>query len=285
MTVLQSKIRIYDLAKELKLESKRLIEEVRREGVDVSVPSNTISKELAEKIRNKYFPKKEAATQRVVRVVKKTARSAEAGEADDIHLSIPPPVAADPLEYSAAATATAETAPLLADDADESGGNKSIRLLKKLPPAARAEYPTTAVAEATSATHATEQLSPQADDYAVVATEQIHVAADNSSSMGDQAAAPAAEMSVQHSAPAVAQGNGTQQAMPAPPEIRAPETGGAPLPGQSRQVKQLRLTKEAISSGLRHGERAPAPIPTAAAPTPPTPRERDRRGAAAGPPA
>ncbi len=58
MTV-SSKIRIYDLAKELKLDTKRLIEEVRREGVDVSVPSNSVSKELAEKIRNKYFPKKE----------------------------------------------------------------------------------------------------------------------------------------------------------------------------------------------------------------------------------
>ena len=66
-----SKIRIYDLAKELKMESKRLIEEVRREGVDVSVPSNTISKELAEKIRNKYFPKKEPTVHRAIRVVKK----------------------------------------------------------------------------------------------------------------------------------------------------------------------------------------------------------------------
>ena len=70
MTV-SSKVRIYDLAKELKLDTKRLIEEVRREGVDVSVPSNSVSKELAEKIRNKYFPKKETAVKRAVKVVKK----------------------------------------------------------------------------------------------------------------------------------------------------------------------------------------------------------------------
>jgi hypothetical protein len=69
MTV--SKVRIYDLAKELKLDTKRLIEEVRREGVDVSVPSNSVSKELAEKIRTKYFPKKEAAAKRVVKVVRR----------------------------------------------------------------------------------------------------------------------------------------------------------------------------------------------------------------------
>ena len=67
------KIRIYDLAKELKLDTKRLIEEVRREGVDVSVPSNSVSKELAEKIRNKYFPKKETAVKRAVKVVKRAA--------------------------------------------------------------------------------------------------------------------------------------------------------------------------------------------------------------------
>jgi 5-methylcytosine-specific restriction enzyme B len=66
-----SKVRIYDLAKELKLDTKRLIEEVRREGVDVSVPSNHVSKELAEKIRNKYFPKKETSVKRAVKVVKR----------------------------------------------------------------------------------------------------------------------------------------------------------------------------------------------------------------------
>src|SRR5205814_8867880 len=76
MTV-SSKVRIYDLAKELKLDTKRLIEEVRREGVDVSVPSNSVSKELAEKIRNKYFPKKEAAVKRVVKVVKRYTRPLE----------------------------------------------------------------------------------------------------------------------------------------------------------------------------------------------------------------
>src|SRR6476646_9650216 len=76
MTV-SSKVRIYDLAKELKLDTKRLIEEVRREGVDVSVPSNSVSKELAEKIRSKYFPKKETAVKRGVRVVKRAERAVE----------------------------------------------------------------------------------------------------------------------------------------------------------------------------------------------------------------
>src|SRR6266496_4378648 len=74
MSVVTSKVRLYDLAKELKIDTKRLIEEVRREGVDVSVPSNSISKELADKIRDKYFPKKDTAVKRGIRVVKKAAR-------------------------------------------------------------------------------------------------------------------------------------------------------------------------------------------------------------------
>src|SRR3954463_11474963 len=82
MTV-SSKVRIYDLAKELKLDTKRLIEEVRREGVDVSVPSNSVSKELAEKIRNKYFPKKETAVKRVVKVVKREVLPASEEPATD----------------------------------------------------------------------------------------------------------------------------------------------------------------------------------------------------------
>lgn len=52
-----SKIRLYALAKELKIDTKRLIEEVRREGVRVSVPSNQISKAVADRIRDRFRPK------------------------------------------------------------------------------------------------------------------------------------------------------------------------------------------------------------------------------------
>src|SRR5689334_24922867 len=77
MSVATSKVRLYDLAKELKIDTKRLIEEVRREGVDVSVPSNSVSKELAEKIREKYLPKWAATAQRAIKVVKKASRVIE----------------------------------------------------------------------------------------------------------------------------------------------------------------------------------------------------------------
>jgi translation initiation factor IF-2 len=137
MTV-SSKVRIYDLAKELKLDTKRLIEEVRREGVDVSVPSNSVSKELAEKIRNKYFPKKETAVKRVVKVVKRAALPTPEALVAEAELEVeepepitpPAPVAAEPVE----APAATPIAPAVAKP-------PVTRLVKKLAPAARAEAP------------------------------------------------------------------------------------------------------------------------------------------------
>jgi translation initiation factor IF-2 len=78
MSISSGNVRLYDLAKELKLDTKRVIEDVRREGLDVSVPSNSIPKEVADKIRNKYFPKKEISTaKRTVRIVKHARPTAE----------------------------------------------------------------------------------------------------------------------------------------------------------------------------------------------------------------
>jgi translation initiation factor IF-2 len=133
-----SKIRIYDLAKELKLDTKRLIEEVRREGVDVSVPSNSVSKELAEKIRNKYFPKKETAVKRGVRVVKRAERateelpSQESVEAAAEGAAVEEPVAELPEPEAPPAPEPEIKAPTTA------------KLLRKLAPALRAEPPATA---------------------------------------------------------------------------------------------------------------------------------------------
>ena len=128
MSAVTSKVRLYDLAKELKIDTKRLIEEVRREGVDVSVPSNSVSKELAEKIRDKYFPKKDTAVKRAVKVVKKAARpvveKTPIPAADEVVALVeaaePEPLAAEPV-----------TAPQIVP----------ARVIRKLSPAARAEKP------------------------------------------------------------------------------------------------------------------------------------------------
>jgi translation initiation factor IF-2 len=135
-----SKVRIYDLAKELKLDTKRLIEEVRREGVDVSVPSNSVSKELAEKIRVKYFPKKETVVKRTVKVVKRAARPTPEEEAAPE--AQPPVIVAEPEEPVAKLEAQAHEIPTpVAPTAPAAKAATTARLVKKLTPAIRAEQP------------------------------------------------------------------------------------------------------------------------------------------------
>ena len=227
MTV-SSKVRIYDLAKELKLDTKRLIEEVRREGVDVSVPSNSVSKELAEKIRNKYFPKKETAIKRAVKVVKRQVVPAEAPvmEAAEAEVREPEPMAppapdaAEPIELPAATPTT--PAPVK---------QPITRLVKKMAPAVRAEAPTLI-----------EEVAPPPP--VVEATPPAAVEPP-----------PTVEPTI--TAPEVVAPTNGAEVKPAAPAPRAP----APPPPPSRQVRVLRPTAAALNAGIRPGERAPAPPP------------------------
>ncbi len=242
MTV-SSKVRIYDLAKELKLDTKRLIEEVRREGVDVSVPSNSVSKELAEKIRNKYFPKKETAVKRAVKVVKRAvlptpeAPALEAEpEADE-----PEPVIA---AVSHGPGAAPETSPTGVEPVEAPASTPAAprpiapaRLVKKLTPAARVEAPPQEVPE-------------------VIAPPVIH--AEPAAGAPEEVVEPPAPAPVETPAPAaLAPTNGAEVARPAPV-----------VP--SRQVRVLRPTAAALNAGIRPGERAPVPTP----PPPAPPKER-----------
>lgn len=59
------------------------MEDVRREGADVSVASNSVSHEIAEKVRNKYFPKAEAAPKRAIKVIKKAVTKEEPPPVED----------------------------------------------------------------------------------------------------------------------------------------------------------------------------------------------------------
>ena len=215
MTV-SSKIRIYDLAKELKLDTKRLIEEVRREGVDVSVPSNSVSKELAEKIRNKYFPKKETAVKRGVRVVKRAERAVEeppAAEAAEVA------VAAEPAVEVVTESPQPEVAPPVA--APEAAKPASTaKLLRKLPPATRAEQPA-----ADSGAQAAPSVAPAPE-------------AEETNGNFAESAAPESEAT--------------------PSGAPVPQTATVPPP--SRQVRVLRPTVAALNAGIRPGERAPSPV-------------------------
>jgi translation initiation factor IF-2 len=251
MTV-SSKVRIYDLAKELKLDTKRLIEEVRREGVDVSVPSNSVSKELAEKIRNKYFPKKETTIKRAVKVVKRAAApAAEApvAEAEPEVQEAEPVIAAAPVP---AATPSAPSAPPVSQEPDETPAPTAAvprplaptKLVKRLQPAARAEAPAPEVVE-----------TPDVEVEPVAPAPPV-------------AAAPPAQVGTEQPAAAIE----PPAAVTPPPSNGAPEVKPSPVV-PSRQVRVLRPTAAALNAGIRPGERAPAPPPPPAAP----PRERPDR--------
>ena len=228
MTV-SSKVRIYDLAKELKLDTKRLIEEVRREGVDVSVPSNSVSKELAEKIRNKYFPKKETAVKRAVKVVKRAVvPTAEAPVAEaepevfEPEPDTPPPsVAAEPVEIPAATPPPTAAKPPV------------TRLVKKLAPAVRAEAPTIEEVAPPPLVEAPPEIEePEIEPAPIISAPEV-----------------------------VAPTNGAEVRVTPPPPLPPP-----PVP--SRQVRVLRPTAAALNAGIRPGERAPAPPPPPPAITP-----------------
>src|SRR6266550_2881046 len=183
MTAL-NKVRLYDLAKELKIDTKRLIEEVRREGVDVNVPSNSVSKDLADKIRDKYFPKKDAAVKRGIRVVKKAARP--------VVEEAPPVEAAEVAPPEAAAPALAPEQEITA---------KPATTVRKL--AARAEKPLPVEAALTEdvpvevETAATEDGSPALAESAPAPSRQVRVMRPTAAALnagirhGERAPAPA----------------------------------------------------------------------------------------------
>ena len=152
MSVATSKVRLYDLAKELKIDTKRLIEEVRREGVDVSVPSNSVSKELAEKIREKYFPKQAATAKRAIKVVKKAARVIEE----------PSPVEEPPaIEATVEAEAPAPEE-IQVEEPEEPAKPLVTRVIKKLAPAVRAPEPEIVPPTAQAAPAEVETAEPDA---------------------------------------------------------------------------------------------------------------------------
>lgn len=120
-------IRIYDLAREVKQDTKRVMEDLRREGADVSVPSNTVSHELAEKVRNKYFPKVEAAPKRGIKIIKKAAKPAEPEVAE-------PEAAAEETAVEAAPSVEVPVEMPAEPAAPEAPPTKVRKLTKKAPP-------------------------------------------------------------------------------------------------------------------------------------------------------
>jgi translation initiation factor IF-2 len=127
-------IRIYDLAKELKQDTKRVMEELRRAGADVSVASNSVPIEFADKLRNKYLTKAEApAKPRAIKVIK-AAKKDEEPAAEEMAAAAPEePVEAEPEAPQPEPVETAE--PSIPIEAAEAP--KETRKTKVLKPKAK----------------------------------------------------------------------------------------------------------------------------------------------------
>lgn len=237
-----NKVRIYDLAKELKQDTKRIMEELRREGADVSVPSNSVSKELAEKIRNRYFPKKETAPARGIKIIKKT--STPAADETPVLEAEPPPVE-EKKEEKVITTAAAPAREVVQP-------KTVVRpiTVKKPFVQARAEAP--AVAEQPSVVEA-----PMIETPVEVAPVEEKT---ESAAVQEIPAAP-----VEANAPVEAQ---TEEKPATKPATKVFTPGN--------QVRKLTLTPDALKAGFKQGEkvvsakpveqkieRTPAPAPAA----------------------
>src|SRR5262247_1611004 len=65
------RVRLYELAKELRLEPRQVVADARRFGAMVNSPSSSVDERTANRIRELYFPKRAASGQpRAARLVK-----------------------------------------------------------------------------------------------------------------------------------------------------------------------------------------------------------------------
>ena len=224
-------VRIYDLARELKQDTKRVMEDLRRVGADVSVASNSVSAEFAEKVRLKYFPKTEVAPKRAIKIIK-AAKKDDGTHADEAIHATEAPVAEEAVETPVIETTGPEAAePAEAvTPADEVPATPTVKKLvatKAAPP----------VEEAPTSVTKTLKKKVVAEP---VAEEAVEVPAELETVEAVEAA-PVEET-------------------PAPAEEPA---AAEPIVGKSGVVrKTLTLTKEALEKGIKAGDKLVSDAPT-----------------------
>ncbi len=124
------KIRVYDLAREIKQDTKRVMEDLRREGADISVPSNSVSAELADKIRLKYIPKAEVAPKRTIKIIK--AAKVTDPPAEPVEESAAPDAPAPEVEAAPPAEIPEVEAPTVAEPIEAAEPEKEAASTRKV---------------------------------------------------------------------------------------------------------------------------------------------------------
>jgi translation initiation factor IF-2 len=218
-------IRIYDLAREVKQDTKRVMEDLRREGADVSVASNSVSYDIAEKVRNKYFPKTEVAPKRAIKVIKAAKVSEEAPANTET------PKDAEHVETTEAKAP--QEVPVAEPDVPEAAPTPSQ--VKKLTKKAVAEPEAEPQAEQKPEVKIRRVAKP-----APVKTEEVPEAIPAAETVPEEAAEP--------------------EAIPEA-EVAEPPAEQAASPSGTR-VKTLILTPDALKQGIKPGERVVSEAPT-----------------------
>lgn len=229
-----NKVRIYDLAKELKQDTKRIMEELRREGADVSVASNSISKELAEKIRNRYFPKKETAPARGIKIIKKAPTAPVTEEiAAEPEIPVVEAKSQDTEEEKNITTATA-AAPVSKPETIE-----------------REEQPKTVVRAFRLRKPATVEPAEEQPEPASETPIEETAPTVEAPAIEEKPAEPIAAEKIEAVSPVAVEKPKAETSTGGPKVFR-------PL---QQTTRKLTLTREAINSGLKQGERIVAPPP------------------------
>lgn len=198
------------------------MEELRREGADVSVPSNSVSFELAEKIRLRYFPKAEVAPKRAIKIIKATKKE----DSSAIEETEEPIVEETPRE-----TETVETVsePVAEDEAVDEGSKtaekpRSVYKLQK-----KAAQPV----EAKGKDGDVGEQEAADEDHSENAPTSPTLKADDNALIDETVEAPAVKTTTNR----ILRPSGTQ-------------------------IKQLTLTRDALEKGVKPGERVVSEAPT-----------------------
>ncbi|MFT3744729.1 MAG: hypothetical protein QM785_10625 [Pyrinomonadaceae bacterium] len=208
------------------------MEDLRREGADVSVASNSVPFEIAEKVRSKYFPKTEAAPKRAIKVIKAAAKPVEAPvEAAEAHEE----TSATPVETptEAPVVRTTPTEPETTPAVTPSVKKLSKKVVAEPEPEPEVESPAPVdEAPAQPTTVVRKVLKPKVD--------------------------AAAEPELTESQPEAVSTATEQDETPAPVEA-APE----PVVGPGgTTVKRLTLSADALKKGIKAGDRLVSNAPT-----------------------
>jgi translation initiation factor IF-2 len=238
MSVVGNKVRVYDLARELKQDTKRIIEDLRREGADIDVPSNSVNKELADKIRHKYFPKVEAAPKRLIKVIKKHHDSPVAERVSEPARFIP---AVETSEVE-------EVGEIFVPEFDEAATSRTepnkIKILTKKPVIPAEEVP---------AVELTSPIEPEIE--AVEAPVEIEET--------PEIEEPAEIGEVEETAPEIKETEPEEEPAPEAYKVKELVKKVVPVPPvMGVQVKKLTLNKGALEQGIKPGERVISTAPT-----------------------